>query len=117
MGSRFSDLARLTESTSSENRVALETAVTKLILEIQAKTWKIGDDDTFTSFAKDLNVFITRTQNSERTVRVLKALHFKQLKERQSEIREAHTHTFEWVFDHHSTSNFSSWLQSENGIY
>jgi hypothetical protein len=50
-------------------------------------------------------------------VRVLKALHFKQLKERQSEIREAHTHTFEWVFDHQSTSNFSSWLQSENGIY
>jgi hypothetical protein len=117
MGSRFSDLARLTESTGSENRVALETAVTKLILEIQAKTWKFGDDDTFTSFAKDLNVFITRTQNSERTVRVLKALHFKQLKERQSEIREAHTHTFEWVFDHQSTSNFSSWLQSENGIY
>jgi hypothetical protein len=47
----------------------------------------------------------------------LKNLHFKQRKERQSEIRQAHTHTFEWVFDLQSTSNFPSWLQSGNDIY
>jgi tRNA U34 5-carboxymethylaminomethyl modifying GTPase MnmE/TrmE len=95
----------------------LESAITKLIQELRAKTWKIEDDDSYTSFTKDLKRFIAHTQTSERTVRVLKSLHFKQLKERQSEIRQAHTHTFEWVFDLQSTSNFPSWLQSGNDIY
>ncbi|KAG9231323.1 hypothetical protein BJ875DRAFT_341900, partial [Amylocarpus encephaloides] len=111
------DLAQLTGGMIVDNQRALEKGVKKLSLAIEAKRWTSGDDDAFLCFATDLKKFIKETQNSKRTTRILKSLHFKQLKERQSEVREAHKNTFEWIFDVTSGINFALWLEGENGIY
>jgi hypothetical protein len=50
----------------------------------------------------------------------LKSLHFKQIKERHSDIPDAHRSTLEWIFDPSGGVNFTAWLTSEkvsDGIY
>jgi hypothetical protein len=56
-------------------------------------------------------------RNFQRSRRIAKSLHFPQIRERQSDIQEAHRSTFEWIFDKSTVTNFAEWLQSGSGIY
>jgi len=51
--------------------------------------------------------------------RVLKSLHFRQIKERVSEVNNAHPDTFGWIFGDNPKANLVQWMSSidRNGIY
>ncbi|KAF5484946.1 hypothetical protein CGCS363_v014015 [Colletotrichum siamense] len=52
----------------------------------------------------------------EKARRIVRSLHFEQIHNRESDIRDAHENTFEWVF-RDSTSHFNEWLHREHGLY
>ncbi|KAK2001898.1 hypothetical protein LX36DRAFT_310142 [Colletotrichum falcatum] len=56
-------------------------------------------------------------QNQATLVAILKSLQFAQIKERQSEIPEAHRRTFEWVFGDDSPVYLSAWLRESAGLF
>lgn len=54
--------------------------------------------------------------------RILDDLFFPALKARQEELKEAHKHTFQWIFDSTGAalrpwSNFTEWLEGDQAIY
>ncbi|KAI1854630.1 hypothetical protein JX266_000748 [Neoarthrinium moseri] len=51
--------------------------------------------------------------------RVLRSLHFNEIKERQADVTSAYKNTFEWIFDDDSTVTFHEWLRSskDDGVY
>ncbi len=53
---------------------------------------------------------------NEATYRIIKTLHFSQIRDREFAILDAHQTTFEGVFDN-KTTNFSTWCRSYGGIY
>lgn len=48
---------------------------------------------------------------------ILQTLNYEQLREREFAITDAHTKTFQWVFDANSNFRFREWLREKNGIY
>ncbi|KAL8797113.1 MAG: hypothetical protein Q9195_000580 [Heterodermia aff. obscurata] len=48
---------------------------------------------------------------------LLRSLHFKAIKSRESQIVPANTKTLTWLLDPCSGSNLSNWLESQRGIY
>jgi ABC-type oligopeptide transport system ATPase subunit len=63
-----------------------------------------------------LITLVEGAQNARKLHAFLKSLHFKQIKERQFEVKSAHTNTFEWIFKEESLK-FSQWLRSDNDIF
>ncbi|KAI4597306.1 hypothetical protein KJ359_004412 [Pestalotiopsis sp. 9143b] len=51
--------------------------------------------------------------------RVLRSLHFTEIKERHADVTPAYKNTFEWIFDDESTVTFHDWLRSSEveGVY
>lgn len=111
------DLLDVTKSIDVENKALLKSLSTRLQQQIEACAWNQGDRDAFQTFAKQLDNFIQTSRTTEKVRRIIKSLHFKQIKERQSEIKEAHTATFEWIFQTSTAVNFVPWLISGDGIY
>lgn len=71
----------------------------------------------FALLTNQLRTFAEEARSSGQAMRILKSLHFKQIKERQSTIAEAHKNTFEWVFDAKSDVNFVPWLRTEGEFF
>ncbi|KAM3070002.1 hypothetical protein ACMFMF_008353 [Clarireedia jacksonii] len=55
------------------------------------------------------------------SVEILKSLHFSSIKSRESSIKDAHRHTFEWIYDDHRNTGlepqFLNWLRHGDGLY
>ncbi|KAH7149902.1 hypothetical protein B0J13DRAFT_620249 [Dactylonectria estremocensis] len=47
---------------------------------------------------------------------IISSLHFRQLRERESDVAAAHAQTFEWIFKDCTDVNFKDWLQSDSGL-
>ncbi|KAH0425556.1 high-affinity nicotinic acid transporter [Colletotrichum camelliae] len=52
----------------------------------------------------------------EKARSLVRSLHFEQIYDRESDIRQAHDNTLEWIFQD-SSLGFNEWLQSEHGLY
>ncbi|OCL06719.1 hypothetical protein AOQ84DRAFT_410266 [Glonium stellatum] len=60
---------------------------------------------------------LTREVNRvERGQKILESLIFETMRQRKSEIKDAHQRTLGWVFDE-ETSAFTDWLKVENGFF
>ncbi|KAK1496670.1 hypothetical protein CTAM01_08308 [Colletotrichum tamarilloi] len=68
-------------------------------------------------FSSMLSRFVEDVKHQGNILQILKSLRFAQIIERQTEIPIAHQNTFEWIFQESTNVNFSSWLQSPNGIF
>lgn len=117
LGRGLKELLQITKDANMQTQQNLDNSVSELIRTIYSRAWDVYQDERFASFASDLKTFVSDAQTSSKALRVLGSLHFRHLKERHSEICEAHKNTFEWIFDIQSPINFSSWLQKESGIY
>jgi ABC-type cobalamin/Fe3+-siderophores transport system ATPase subunit len=114
------DLTVLTHSFQHENRSRLDSLALQVQGLLDRKEWGNGNLGEFSKLATQLRVFLEEAAENKKVIRILKSLHFKQIKERHSEIRDAHRETLEWVFDLSSGVNFTAWLSSfdvSNGIY
>lgn len=69
------------------------------------------------AFSLMLSRFVEDAKHQGNILQILKSLRFAQIIERQTEIPKAHQNTFEWIFQDSTNVNFSSWLQSSNGIF
>jgi len=110
----------LNRTFQDENRLRFDTLSENIKRMLNERSWQQGKLEEFTRFANQLQGFIQRAFESKTTVRILKSLHFNQIKERHSDIRDAHKKTFEWIFQPNSGVNFVPWLTSSNvtdGIY
>lgn len=79
--------------------------------------WDQDNNIAFSELTKQLRRFVNEALESKHVVRILKSLHFKQIKERHLDIREAHRQTFEWIFNPHSGVSYMPWLRSPDSIY
>ncbi len=79
---------------------------------LDQRSWDNSDISEFTKFASHLRSFMEEVVENKNVVRILKSLHFKQIKERHSDIPDAHQNTFEWIFNPFSGVNFMAWLSS-----
>ncbi|KAK0670069.1 hypothetical protein QBC41DRAFT_390621 [Cercophora samala] len=48
---------------------------------------------------------------------ILDTLHFSQIREREFAVAEAHSNTFEWIFDGGRRTTFVRWLRQSDGVY
>jgi hypothetical protein len=74
-------------------------------------------NQTLGDFTNQLHQFVGEALESKKRVKILKSLHFKQIKERQSDIPVAHKNTFDWIFNLGSNITFAHWLRYSDGIY
>ncbi|KAL8370007.1 hypothetical protein RB595_000391 [Gaeumannomyces hyphopodioides] len=72
--------------------------------------WGKSHDDAFAGFSQSLVDFVDQWRNHSTISKVLKSLHFKQLRERQSDIPTAHKNTFQWMFNDDGGKEFGTWL-------
>ncbi|KAF2179614.1 hypothetical protein K469DRAFT_640898 [Zopfia rhizophila CBS 207.26] len=115
---KVKDLVELTKGLKNEQNARLDAMVANIQIILRyCRNWSQGDNITFTDLTNHLRRFVDEAQESKKVVEILKSLHFKQIKERHSDIRDAHRQTFAWVFDPHSRVNFVSWLRSSGSIY
>lgn len=63
-------------------------------------------------YIRNFKALITQKRES-----ILRSLFYEQLREREFSITDAHTKTFQWVFDANTNFKFREWLQEQNGIY
>jgi len=79
---------------------------------LNQKAWNGGNLDEFSKFSANVQKLLEKAIENRNIVRLLKSLHFKQIKERHSDIRDAHRKTLEWIFDPSSGVDFPRWLSS-----
>lgn len=72
--------------------------------------------DSVDQLATKIDVMQEQGRVIATTQRILDNLRFKEMPMRHSDIREAHSGTYSWIFDTTRTP-FRAWLQSENGIF
>ena len=78
------------------------------------------DDCTQTSLSQLLNAFIEEEKSVALSQQVLSSLNYKELKERQSNIKRSHAHTYHWIFDKdgpYKDVNFMDWLETGSNVY
>lgn len=66
--------------------------------------------DALTDFTRGFVDFVDQWRNHSTISTILRSLHFEQLRERQSEIPQAHKNTFQWMFDDQGGEEFRNWL-------
>ncbi|KAI9680234.1 MAG: hypothetical protein M1822_007233 [Bathelium mastoideum] len=71
----------------------------------------------FFEVARKLSKLVDEAKDSDKICKILGSLYFMQMKERQSDVAQAHRTTFEWIFKQKTDVNFMDWLQHSNGIY
>src|ERR1700761_6228839 len=109
------DITELTLSFRNETRNTLQFMAREL--QINLKSLQCVQDDTsaFSKFAEKLQEYTNSARDRRIVFSILQSLYFKQMKERRSSIPEAHSKTFEWIFD--DLTEFEKWLQSANGMF
>ncbi|KAL8330894.1 hypothetical protein RB593_001716 [Gaeumannomyces tritici] len=89
----------------------LDTKLQGLERQLAAlKSWGESHDGAFVGFSRSLVDFVDQWRNHSTISEILKSLHFKQLRERQSEIPTAHKNTFQWMFNDDGGKEFRTWL-------
>lgn len=63
-----------------------------------------------------LDTFVREAQLVKKQQIFLNSLVFKELRYRRADVRDRHQATFNWAYDE-NTTNFSRWLESEDGIF
>jgi hypothetical protein len=84
---------------------------------MQKESRSKSNNDGFSKLSDMLMNIAKQARKVKKAQRILKSLHFEQIKARQSEVKDAHRTTFKWIFAEEENSNFSRWLHSENGVY
>lgn len=72
--------------------------------------------DSLTSLKTKLAVFVQDHEQYKYQVRMVKSLHFPEMRGREFQINDSHINTDKWVFVS-SRTTFSNWLESGSGIY
>ena len=117
----MSDETKRYRSTSTERLDSLHSQLLA-VLENQKKSYaKAADMGTIS--AKCLSL-AEEGKHVATAQKILRSLHFKTIKTRQVNVKEAHPKTFEWIFKDPDDplkprTNFRQWMSSEskNGIY
>ncbi|KLU87235.1 hypothetical protein MAPG_06236 [Magnaporthiopsis poae ATCC 64411] len=73
------------------------------------ESWQ-QSQDAMKDFTRGFVDFIDQWRNHSTISTILRSLHFEQLRERQSEIPQAHKNTFQWMFDDQGGAEFRNWL-------
>ncbi|KOS22041.1 hypothetical protein ESCO_001888 [Escovopsis weberi] len=69
-------------------------------------------NEVVTYYVERMGSLVERKQEA-----ILQLLHFNLLRERELSIVDAHEKTFNWIFQHDSSINFTEWLQEDDSIY
>lgn len=109
----FSDT---TNALTSETMNKLEAISSQIEVLVNEKPWKTGDSDSLSTLNASLLNLVNQAKSTRKVHGFLKILHFKQIKERQFEVKTAHAKTFEWIFKNESL-NFMQWLRSPYDIF
>lgn len=72
-------------------------------------------DRAFTNMIDGMKFVVGGFPHEVRINRILRSLHFRQIKERVSEVHNAHPDTFDWIFGEHSKVNLVHWMSSPGG--
>ena len=48
---------------------------------------------------------------------LLRSLHFKDIRTRETQVASSHKETFQWLLDSHSPTNVTQWLESQSGMF
>jgi hypothetical protein len=83
---------------------------------------KTRNPDTVHEIVLGCDKLVSEGQTIATTYEILRTLRFKTIKSREAIIKDAHTSTFEWLYDGPDTevgqqTQFLDWLQRGNGIY
>jgi hypothetical protein len=103
-------------SLESETRRKLDSISSQIQEIVNDKPWSEGESDSFSTLSTCLMELVDEAQSSRKLHRFLKSLHFKQIKERQFEVKTAHINTFGWIFKDESLK-FPEWLRTPNDIF
>jgi hypothetical protein len=97
---------------------SLATQVTNLAIsrpwDNEFKDRRTKSDEVFKSFVTRLDELLRQIPYQKRINKILKSLYFQQIKERVSEIQEAHENTFGWSFGEHPRANIEAWMKSKD---
>lgn len=99
---RLSRAATLLEERKWES----DTVVPKLARE---------KESAFTNMVDGIKFVLGGFPREVRINRILRSLHFRQIKERVSEVHSAHPDTFDWIFGEHPRANVVHWMSSPGG--
>jgi hypothetical protein len=72
------------------------------------------DQDSIKAFASHMQ---SLCRHAVKVRRMIKSLHFKRLRQGQSNIKKAHETTFEWIFAPNTSANLVTWLKSGDELY
>jgi hypothetical protein len=103
-------------SLESETRRKLDSISSQIQEIVSDRRWSEGESDSFSTLSTCLMKLVDEAQNSRKLHRFLESLHFKQIKERQFEVKTAHINTFGWIFKDESLK-FLEWLRTPNDIF
>ena len=117
----LSDDTKLYHAITTDNLQLLQSQLLA-ILEVQKKSSaKVEESERISSKCLSL---VEEGRNVATAQKILKSLHYKTIKTRQVNVKEAHAETFEWIFNDPEDpvkprTRFKEWIQSEskNGIY
>ncbi|CAM1508970.1 Fc.00g027090.m01.CDS01 [Cosmosporella sp. VM-42] len=116
----------------SRNRVlarisAFEDNTSRVVEELQSISQRLNalqtssnrqtnfNDELF-DIINHIHLLVAFNSQRQRTESVLRSLHFKQISERLSDVKDAHRDTFQWSLNSDRTS-LPTWLSSGQGIY
>ncbi|USP74058.1 hypothetical protein yc1106_01332 [Curvularia clavata] len=121
---QFVLIPSLRELTDVQKCVAADTqadlsSIRSRLEDMSLKLQKISSwpQEFATEFPNLLQTFCEETRNFNKLRRILKSLYFEQLQMRQSQVKQAHKNTLEWIFTKNSNVNLCSWLRSGGEIY
>ncbi|EJT82156.1 hypothetical protein GGTG_02130 [Gaeumannomyces tritici R3-111a-1] len=107
----LSDTVKQSQEWHKTHAALLDTKLQELGSQLAArKSWEKSHDDAFMGFSRSLVNFVDQWRNHSTISEILKSLHFKQLRERQSDIPTAHKNTFQWMFNDDGGKEFRTWL-------
>jgi hypothetical protein len=77
--------------------------------------------DTVKLITQQCDKLVEEGRRVATSVEILQSLHFSSIKSRESSIKDAHRHTFEWIYDDHTNTGietqFVNWLRHGDGLY
>ena len=124
---QFSDnqsnlISAVNELSYQNSQIGVET--TKRLDKLKLEFLHIADERSHTAstmsapihdVSKLLSSFV-EWKTMEREQKILASLCFQEIKERHSDIKEAHVTTLDWIYES-AEINFMDWLKSRNNIY
>ncbi|KAF2096455.1 hypothetical protein NA57DRAFT_43108, partial [Rhizodiscina lignyota] len=127
LSDRQSDVLRILDDLSDANR-RMEIDRNKQIQDLASKVESFGHSVSgmiskadFKTFHKTVSDLASTSSDLLVEQKILESLRFKQMRVRRSIIPEAHTKTFQWIFDNHdvvddpkSRIKFVHWLKQPN---